>query len=174
MKKLLLFLALCSSTAGAMQSEATPTDVVGTTPVKQEQVDLVASVAEQASVLNPEQRQQAIAQAAENVQKVVDSCGNDKELLKTTLSWRIRNLLMHPIAGSFFAAAVACLEVALLIGVARGAYALAQGINFVTAIAFGKQMLTPHWISLSNLVPLLCFKIGLNIGWFAGYEKHTA
>ncbi len=157
MKKIFLFLALSFSTAGAMQSDAIQSGVA-------------AAVAEQASALNPELRQQAVDQAAENVKQLVDSCGNDKKLLKTTLSQRIKNLVMHPVAGSFIAAAVACLEVALLIVVA---YALAQGINFVAAIAFGKQMLITKWFSQTTWLLLLGYKIGVSIGWLLGIQHKT-
>lgn len=157
-KKLLLFLALWSGAACAMQSE-------------QNQMNQVATeIAKQSSQLTPEERKQAVEQATKNVKEIVDACGNDKELLKATLSQRIKNLLMHPVAGSFIVAAVACLEVALLI---VAMYALAQGINFVAAIAFGKQMLITKWFSQTTWLLLLGYKIGVSIGWLLGIQHKT-
>ncbi|MFH1254290.1 MAG: hypothetical protein V1646_02555 [bacterium] len=74
MKKLLLFFALWSGVACAMQA-----DVADLNLAKQGQMNQVASeIAKQASQLTPEERKQAVEQAAENVQKLVDACGMTK------------------------------------------------------------------------------------------------
>jgi Fe2+ transport system protein B len=125
-------------------------------------------VAEQASVLNPEQRQQVVDQTAKNVQKLVDSCGGDKELLKTTLTQRIKNLLRHPVAGPVVMTLFTCAEVALYIVIMCE---LIQDINFVAAITLGKQVLIPNWFSLQKFDhwgPVLCLRIGVILGWYVG------
>ncbi len=167
MKKLLLFLVLWSGIACAMQ-----TDVADLNLAKQDQVNqvVVTAIAEQSSQLTSTERQQAVEQAAKNVKDVVDACGNDKELLKVTLSQRIKNLLRHPIvSGSIAVTIVACLETALLMMVS---YALAQGISFVTAISLGKQMLITNWFSQRYCSFMLGVQIGINWGyWLMFYDE---
>ncbi|MFH1254291.1 MAG: hypothetical protein V1646_02560 [bacterium] len=78
MKKLLLFFALWSGVACAVQGQ---------------QTDLVTIIADRVSALTPEQQQQAIAYAKESVAKTVDACGDDKKLLKVTLMQRVKALM---------------------------------------------------------------------------------
>ena len=133
MKKLLLFFALWSGVAGAMQ------------PGQNQMNQVATEITKQASQLTPEERKQAVEQAAENVQKLVDSCGNDKELLKMTLSQRIKNLLGHPIVNCpITVTVVTCLEATLYIVAMQ---ALFCGIDFVAAITLGKSYLITNWFS---------------------------
>jgi len=81
MKKLLMLLALWSGAASAKPQ--------GTMPTVQDQMDLTATAANKSLDLTPEEHKQAIAQVKENVREIVDACGNDKELLKSTLMQRI-------------------------------------------------------------------------------------
>lgn len=167
MKKILLFLALWSSVACAMQ-----TDVADLNSAEQDQVSqsVVNSIIEQSSQLTSTERQQSVDQAAEKVQELVNSCGNDKKLLKTTLSQRIKNLLRHPIvSGSIAVTVISCLEIALLTVVS---YALAQGISFVAAMSFGKQLLITKWFSQSNCLFVLGMLNGLNwCYWLMFYDE---
>lgn len=158
MKKLLLFLALWSGVAGAMQSE------------QNQMKQVVTEIAEQSSKLTPEERKQAVEQAAENVKEIVDSCRNDKKLLKTTLSKKIKNLLRHPIvSGSIAVTITSCLEVALLI---VASYALTQGISFVLALSFGKQVLIASLFSQSYCLFILGILNGLNWNyWLTFYDE---
>ncbi|MFH1254293.1 MAG: hypothetical protein V1646_02570 [bacterium] len=92
MKKLLLFLALCSGVAGAMKSDAMQADVASIKPVTQDQLYLTATTVDQPLELTPEEQKQAVTQAAKNVQEIVDACGNAKELLKAKLMQRIGDI----------------------------------------------------------------------------------
>lgn len=112
MKKLLLFLVLCTGSAGAMQSDVVHVEPVGAMADKMDQFitklsegasdvvnktsakvgNFASALAKEASKLTSEQRKQAFSQATKNVRGVAESCGDDKVLLKTTLIQHIKNL----------------------------------------------------------------------------------
>ena len=95
MKKLLLFLVLFAGAACAMQSDVAQFD--GVTPEIKAQAEKIAGVVtKQVSKLTPEQRDKAVAQATEDVKKIVNACGNDKKLLRTMLIEKCNFLLESP------------------------------------------------------------------------------
>jgi len=165
MKKLLLFFALWSGVASAMQS-----DVADLNSAKQDQVSkaVANSIVEQSSRLTSTERQQVVEQSASNVKEIVDACGNDKELLKKTLQQKIKSLLMHPVAGPLAVIFFTCLEVAFYILVT---HALVQGINFVSAITISKQMLNTNWAFQRNWLLGFGFDIGWNLGLLSVYKS---
>jgi uncharacterized membrane protein len=169
MKKLLLFLALWSGAASAMQSDTVPANVASATSAMQDQIDLTATVAEQASVLTADQRQQVVDKAAENIQKIVDSCGNDKELLKTTLQQKIKNLLTHPIAGPFAVTFFVCLEIAFTVA---AFYGCLYGVNLLSILTTGKLLLATYpSISLKCFYLILGCRIGYGLGWISHMQN---
>jgi selenocysteine lyase/cysteine desulfurase len=162
-RKLLLFLALLwSSVAGAMQS-----NVADLNSAKQDQVNqaVATAIAEQSSKLTSTEQQQAVAQAAINVKEIVDTCGDDKELLKATLIQRIKNFLVSYTATAPLAVTLAtCVEFAFTIA---SIYALMYGINIVSVLTVGKQVLSYSFPY--GLWYLLVFRIGFNNGMLSQF-----
>lgn len=93
MKKLLLFLALWSGVACAMQADTMPMGGICTTPIQQDSSALVSIKVDQASGLTQAEQHRAVVKATKNLQEIMKACRNDKELMKKMLIQRVKNLM---------------------------------------------------------------------------------
>ena len=156
MKKLLMFLALWSGAASAMQQDTMPADLASAMPIIQDQIDLAAAkAANRSSVLTSEEQKQAISQAVQSLQRTVKACGNDKELLKITLTERIGKLMKSVFidnTGECFKQSIRLWDSAWglyvplceLVLTVTILYSCLYGINLLTALAVGENVLLTY------------------------------